>query len=128
MEKNKVNFNRLIKAIEMEEAAGKRTVFTMSEWLDDSGDCGTPACIGGHVQLLLGLNDSDVDDVAKFLGIEDLQASRLCYPEGKKSLNYRDHSFMTSRNEAARLLKTFRDSDDCYDPATGIFTIPDDPE
>lgn len=80
------NLDRLIAAIEEPlRVLGEEVEFDMCNWVT-AKNCGMAACIGGHCQILEGVpiskDDYSADSVAKFLGISEDEAFRLCYASG----------------------------------------------
>ena len=51
--------------------------FYMGAWIHD---CGTPACIGGHAQVLLGMPNARWQRVAEGLGLHKDIADALFFP------------------------------------------------
>lgn len=96
---NTENLDRLIEAIEKENLTflGHDVIFDMGQWVGYRHKCHTFACIGGHCEILslspeqiIVLDEESpsfgdiyspykLSGVVNFLGISEVEASRLCY-------------------------------------------------
>lgn len=74
------NKELILKLADYIETDSRHRIFDMRYWRQ-VGDCGTTACIGGHLEMLLKRRRYALGEetVAVELGLSDQQARNLCF-------------------------------------------------
>lgn len=94
----------------LRELPAERFDMTDSGTIEDAGtgDCGSPACIGGWSRALFGNPGYQYDSIARVgatvLGIGQTKATMLFYPSGEISLSPFRSAYSAAPAEAANVL------------------------